>query len=100
MIKKGTCMLNRRCNSWRQNVIKKEAVKILKHKELIIEIQCMWILAITGVTGTISKSLRHYLSNIRGKHKIKDLQKTALLVAEQILQEAMTEDFEFHITYL
>ena len=24
-------------------------------------------------TGTISKSLRHYLSNIPGKHKIKEL---------------------------
>jgi uncharacterized protein YycO len=31
------------------------------------------------VTGTISKSLRQYLSNIPGKHKIKELQKTAIL---------------------
>jgi len=34
---------------------------------------------ITGVNGTISKSLAHYLSNILGKHKIKELQKTAIL---------------------
>ena len=34
---------------------------------------------IIGVTGTISKSLRQYLSNIPGKHKIKELQKTAIL---------------------
>jgi len=27
-----------------------------------------------SVTGTISKSLRQYLSNIPGKHKIKELQ--------------------------
>jgi len=46
------------------NVIKKEAEKISKYKDLIIEIQCMWnakakvISVITGATGTISKSLR------------------------------------------
>jgi len=28
----------------------------------------------TEVTGTISKSLRQYLSNIPGKHKTKELQ--------------------------
>jgi hypothetical protein len=45
------------------NVIKKEAVKILKFKDLIIEIQHMWkvrakvIPVIKEVTGTISKSL-------------------------------------------
>jgi hypothetical protein len=31
--------------------------------------------AITGATGTISKSLTQYLSNIPGKHEIKELQK-------------------------
>jgi hypothetical protein len=37
------------------------------------------ILVIIGATGTISKSLRQYLSNISGKREIKELQKTALL---------------------
>jgi len=52
-----------------RNVIEKEAEKILKHKDLTIEIQCMWnvkaklIPVITGATGTISKLLRQYLSN-------------------------------------
>jgi hypothetical protein len=34
---------------------------------------------ITGATGTTSKSLRQYLSNIPGKHEIRELQKTAIL---------------------
>jgi len=34
---------------------------------------------ITGATRTILKSLRQYLSNIQGKHEIKELQKTAIL---------------------
>jgi len=44
-----------------RNVIKKEAEKILKYKDLTIEIQCMWnvktevIPVIIGATGTISK---------------------------------------------
>ena len=64
-----------------RNVIKKEAKKIWKHKDLIIEIQYMWnvkekvILLITGVAGTISKSLRQYLNNRTGKHEIMELQK-------------------------
>jgi len=47
-------------------MITKEAEKILKYKDLIIEIQHMWnvkakvIPVITGTTGTISKSLRQY----------------------------------------
>jgi hypothetical protein len=62
-------------------VIKKEAKKISKCKYLITEIQHMWhvrakvIPLITGVIETISKSLRQYLSNIPGKHEIKELQK-------------------------
>ena len=68
-----------------RNLIKKEAEKILQYKKLIIEIRYMWnvkqkvIPLIIGVTGTIAKSLRQYLSNIQGKHEIKDLQKTAIL---------------------
>jgi hypothetical protein len=34
---------------------------------------------IVEATGTISKSLRQYLSNITGKHEIKTPQKTAIL---------------------
>jgi hypothetical protein len=57
-----------------RNVIKKEAEKILKCKDLTIELQCMWnvktnvIPVIKGATGTISKSFRKYLSNVPGIH--------------------------------
>ena len=77
-----------------KNVIKKEAEKILKYKG-IIEIQRMWnvktkvIPAITGATGTISKSFRQYLSNIPGQNEIKQLQKTAILGTAHVLQEVV-----------
>jgi hypothetical protein len=66
-------------------VIKKEAKKIPKYKDLAIEIQRMWniktkaIPVIIGATGTISESFRKYVSNIRGKHEVKELQKTSIL---------------------
>jgi len=65
---------------------KKETDEILKYKDLTIEIQRMWnvktkmIPVITRATGTISKSFRKYVSNIPGKHEVKELQKTAILV--------------------
>jgi len=59
---KGTCMLIDVAISGDRDVIKKEAEKILKYEDLIIEIQRMWnvktkvIPVIIGATGTISKS--------------------------------------------
>jgi hypothetical protein len=68
-----------------RNVIKKEAEKILKYKDLVIETQSMWnvktkVTPVTiGATGTVSKSFRKYLSSVPGKHDIKELQKRAVL---------------------
>jgi len=51
-----------------RNVIKKEAKKILKYKDLTIEIHCMWnvkttvIPVLIGATWTISKSFRKYVT--------------------------------------
>ena len=73
-------------------MIKKEAQNILKYKDIIIEIQRIWnvkakvIPVITGATGTISKSLRQYLSNTPGEHEIKDVLKTAILGTVHILR--------------
>jgi hypothetical protein len=80
-----------------RNVIKKEAEKIYTHKykDLIIEIHRMWNVkakvtpVIIGTTGTISKSLRQYLSNITGKHESKELQKTAISGTAYILRKVL-----------
>jgi hypothetical protein len=91
----GTCMLIDVAIPRDRNVIKTEAEKILKYKDLIIEIQRMWNVktkvmpVIIRATGTISKSLRKYLSSIPGKHKIKELQKTAILGTAHILQKVL-----------
>ena len=60
-------------------MINREAEKVLKYKYLITEIWRMWnvranvIPVIIGVTETISKSLRQYLSNIPQKHELKEM---------------------------
>jgi hypothetical protein len=43
----------------------------------------------TGATGTISKSLRQYLSNAMEKNAIKELQKTVILCTEHKLREVL-----------
>jgi enolase len=78
-----------------RNVIKNEAKKILKYKDLAIEIQRMWnvktrvIPVIIGATGTNSKSFRKYVSDIQGNHDVKELQKTAILGTAHILRKVL-----------
>ena len=63
------------------NVITKETEKMLKCKDLTIEIQRMWnvktkvIPVIIGATGTVSKSFRKYASNIPGNMKSRNYRK-------------------------
>jgi hypothetical protein len=79
-----------------RSMIKKEAEKILKYKDLTIELQRMWnvktkvIPVIIGATGTISKSFRKYMSNIPGNHEVKELQKTAILGTTNIIRKVLT----------
>ena len=76
---KGACMLTDVAIPGDKNVIKKEAEKSLKYKDLTSEIQRMWnvktkaIPVKTGATGTMS--FRKYVSNIPGKHKVKNSRK-------------------------
>jgi hypothetical protein len=74
-------------------VIKNEAEKIIKYKDLTSElahVECKTNVVIiiiiiitatttTGATGTISKSFTKYPSNTPEKHEIKEVQKTAVL---------------------
>ena len=81
-------------------MIKTEAQKILK----IIEIQNTWnvkakvVLVINRVTGTISKSFRQYLSNLLGKLKIKELQKTVILDTTHILGQVLMYKYKTYFT--
>jgi hypothetical protein len=60
-----------------------QALNNLMRQWIIIEVRCMWnvkakvIRIMRGATGTISESLRQYMSNISGKHEIKKLQKNS-----------------------
>ena len=78
-----------------RNVIKKEVEKILKYKDLTIEIQRKWnvktkvIPVIIWATGTISKTFRKYVSNIPGNHEVKELEKTAILGTAHILRKVL-----------
>jgi hypothetical protein len=93
--KKGTCMLIDAAIPRDRNVIKKEAEKTLKYKDLITEIQRMWnvktkVTPVTiGTNGTISTPFRKYLSSVPGKHDITELQKTAVLGTAHTLREVL-----------
>ena len=52
-------------------------------------VQTKVIPVIIGATGTISKSFKKYVSNIPGKHKVKELQKTAILGTAHILRKVL-----------
>jgi len=92
---KGTCMLIDVAITGDRNVIKKEAEKFLKYKDLTTEIQRMWnvktkvIAVIIGTTVTVSETFRKYVSNIPGKHEVKELQKTAILGTAHILRKVL-----------
>jgi hypothetical protein len=76
-----------------RNVIKKEPEKILKYKDLTIEIQRMWNVkakVIPVITGTISKSFRKYVSDMPGSNDVKELQKTVILGTAHILRKVLT----------
>ena len=93
---KRSCMLIDVAISGIRNVIKKEAEKILKYKDLTIEIQRMWnvktrmIPVIIGATETISKSFRKYVSDILEHHDVKELQKRSILGTAHVFRKVLT----------
>jgi len=75
--------------------LKRAAEKILKYKDLTIEIQSMWyvkskvIPVIIGAAGTITMSFIKYVSNIPGKHEVKEPKKTTILGTAHILRKVL-----------
>jgi len=71
--------------------------KIIKCKDLNIEIQGIWnvkkkkrvIPVIVEATGTIRKSSRKFLSNIPGRHKVKESQIAAILGTSHTVREVL-----------
>jgi len=62
--------------------VQQEVEKKLKYKSLCIEIkrmwniQCMFIIVITGATGIVTRGLKKNLEAIPGKHSIDSLKQT------------------------
>ena len=53
---------------------------------------------IIGATGTVSKSLKQYLSNIPGKHEINALHNTAILGTAHILWKVLMSKYKTYFT--
>jgi len=64
----------------------------------------MWIVkaqvipAITGAAGTVSKSLKQYLSNTPGEHEINALHNTAVLRTAHILWKVLMWKYRTYFT--
>ena len=68
---------------------KKVSAEIIIIIIIIIITGTKMIPVIKGATGTISKSFRKYVSNIPGKHEVKELQKTAVLATAHLLRKVL-----------
>jgi len=52
-------------------------------------LKCAIVPVIIGAIGILIRSLRKYLEDIRGKHSIDSLQKTAILGTSQIIRKVL-----------
>jgi hypothetical protein len=80
-----------------QNIVKKEAEKLTKYRDLEIELQKCWHLKkvrtipiIIGALGTIGSSLPKYLRDLSPNLKASVCQRTALLGSAHILRNFLT----------
>jgi hypothetical protein len=82
-------------NSGQIGTQKKSVIIIIIYENLTVYVKRMWNLetkmipVITGATGTISKSLKQYLSFIPGKHEVKKLQTTAIFGTAHKLRKVL-----------
>jgi hypothetical protein len=69
-----------RCCDFRRQKYDKERMRGVSTMQLPYHRNTTHVVqVIIGATGTIPKSFRKYLSNITGKHEIKELHRTAIL---------------------
>jgi len=78
------------CFSWPLNKIVKLIIIIKIINKRMWNVKTKAIPVIIGGTGTISKSCRKYVTNIPGNHKVKELQKIAVLGTAHILRKVLT----------
>ena len=87
--------VNRHCNSYRQKFDQERSREDFKiyspHNRNSVHVECESQSDTSNKSGdwNHSKSLRQHLSNIPGKHEIKELQKTAILGTTHILQKVL-----------
>ena len=79
------------------NVIKKEAEKITKYRDLEIEVQKCWNLrkvrtipVVCGALGTVSMGMENFIKNLAPNISLHTVQKTALLGTAHILRNFLT----------
>jgi hypothetical protein len=53
---------------------------------------------IIGETGTMSKSLRQYLSNILGRHEMKELKKQPYVALHTVLRKGLMQKYKTYLT--
>ena len=79
------------------NIIKKEAEKLTKYRDLEIEVQKCWNLRkvttipiVIGALGTVSKGLKDFLKELAPNISVCTVQKTALLGTAHIIRNFLT----------
>lgn len=95
-LKENTCLIIDVAVPMDVNVQRKESEKILKYRDLQIEIGRMWNLRtkvcpiVIGALGTVSKHHQDFASMIPGQFSTSDLQKHALLGSAYIIRRVIT----------
>ena len=80
-----------------RNVVRKEAEKIVKYRDLEIKVQKFWNLTkvctipiVVGALGTACKDISEYIKSISPNIEFRIIQKTALLCTAHILRNFLT----------